>query len=239
MEGGPVRSKYGAIRALQQMRRHANPNVDTSVRYRSLERGAQATTMLSDLLGLLPSGHEMEVIFGAVYAKRLEAEGMSPEVMRLRDAAKKVKDVLNACRSYSLSSDATSVDEAARILTDIAAANPAVPAGVTPGDFMSSNFNGAMLAATYPNGSRWELSLRRSHPEYEDMPEGVWLLEGGGLMASGATPCIEIQLGDVLPTNAAEIVSEQMKFLHRCSGASLRHMQAVPALAAVAQGAGA
>lgn len=220
------------------MRRHANPNVDTSVRYRSLERGAQATTMLSDLLGLLPSGHEMELIFSAVYAKRLEAEGMSPEVMRIRDASKRVKEVLNACRSYSLSSDTTSVDDAASVLGKLVAANPAMPASVTPGDFMSSNFNGAMLSASYQNGSRWELSLRRSHPEYEDMPEGVWLLEGGGLMASGATPCIEIQLGDTLPVNVAEIVSDQMKYLHRCSGASLRHMQAIPTLPVAASGGG-
>lgn len=221
-----MRSDFGAIRALQQMRRHANPAIDSSVRHRSLERGAQATTLLSDLLGLLPSGQQMAVILGAVYSKRLEIEGMTPEVMKLRDAARQIERSLNACRAYSLSKDTSSVEEAGGVARAIVRAHPDVPMGVTPGDHISSNYLGSMIAATYGNGSRWELNLRRSHPEYEDMREGVWLLEGGGFMASGATPCVEIHFGDVLPANIREIVSAQVMALHRSSSAHLRLIQA-------------
>lgn len=221
-----MRSDYGAIRALQQMRRHASPGIDSSVRHRSLERGAQATTLLSDLLGLLPSGQQMAVILGAVYSKRLENEGMTPEVRKLRDAAHQIERTLNACRAYSLSKDTSSVEEAVGVANAIVSAHPEVPMAVTPGDHISTNYLGAMIAATYGNGSRWELNLRRSHPEYEEMEEGVWLLEGGGFMATGAIPCIEVNFGDVLPANIREIVAAQVMALHRNSSAHLRLIHA-------------
>lgn len=190
-----------------------------------MERGAQATTLLSDLLGLLPSGHQMAVIFGAMYSKRLATEGLTPDVLKLRDAARQIERALNACRSYSLSKDTSSVEDAVRVARTIVSAHPEVPMAVTPGDHISTNYLGAMIAATYGNGSRWELNLRRSHPEYEEMEEGVWLLEGGGFMASGAIPCIEIHMGDTLPANISEIVAAQVMALHRSSSAHLRLIQ--------------
>lgn len=216
-------SGYGVIRALEQMRRYADPCVEPSLRLRAVERGAQALDLLSELLEVLPDGRQAAIVFASVYARRLEDEGMTDEVRKLRDAARQIERVLDACRNHALSADHEAVLQATALLRALVSVVTGLSAEVRPGDCMSTHFLGAMAVASYPNGARWELSLRRAHPEYDvDTPEGVWLLEGGGFMAGGSTQCVEIELGTTLPPDIRCTIGAQIADLHRNSSARLR-----------------
>lgn len=141
------------------------------------------------LLRVLPPSHELASALAAEHARLRQAEGSTPRVERLRGAYTQIEGVLEACFALSLSHDSRAVDTAAAILNDLVAQDGDPAHVVRRGDVMAMDFLGASILASYPNGMKLELTLRKAHPDKDgDIHQpGYWIMEGGVFSVDGTT----------------------------------------------------
>lgn len=205
----------GVIRALLGL---ADAVENTEGKSHRTEQFRAAISNVAALLRVLPPGHEIASALAAEHARLRQIEGNSPRVERLRMAYTEVEERMDACFSLSLSHDPRAVDTAEcvlrRVLGDIG--DPALM--IRRGDVMDMNFIGASLLATYRNGMRLELDLRKAHADMDgDIYEpGYWVIEGSAWPSDDETirrAQIEDSIGPMLPRSIETRVKAHLRGL--------------------------
>lgn len=182
------------------------------------EQFRAAVSNIATLLRVLPPGHEMASALAAEHARLRQIEGNSPRVERLRTAYTEIEGCLDACLSLSLSHDPRAVETAERVLIGVVQdiADPALM--IRRGDVMEMNFTGASVLATYPNGMRLELDLRKAHPDVDgdSYEPGYWVIDGSAWPSEDDTirrAQIEDSIGPTLPRSIDTRVKAHLRGL--------------------------
>lgn len=205
----------GVIRALLSLAdavENAEGKNDQTEHYRA------ALSNVAALLQVLPPGHEMAAALAAEHARLRQIEGNTPRVERLRVAYTEIEERLSACFSLSLSQEPRAVDTAENLLTEVVAQIGDPTLMIRRGDVMHMHFIGASVLATYPNGMRLELNLRKAHPDVDgdSYVPGYWIIDGSAWPAHDEMIRrveIEESIGATLPRGIESRAKAQLRTL--------------------------
>ena len=230
--GGTAVGRSGVVEALRGLHSSSSSKAISGGAW--FERGHDVETaiqLLTSLFDVLPLPHELAAALANEYARVKNTEGDSPTARRLQRAYMEVEPILASCRSHGgLSFHAQAVDVAEGILSAAAAAHGGeIELKVERGDALSPNLLGAIISSSFPNGMKFELTLRRAHRHLDAhpdaYPEGHWLLEG---YVSSRAPReqmrpLEVYFGPSLPDNIGRIICASLaRFTQECSASLMR-----------------
>lgn len=236
MGGGVIGVETGVIKALRNLKRLVDMQAnDASVmsldeRAEIQRQGKVAIDLTEQMLDCLPQGFELAAIFASEYARRRESDGLTPAVKSLGIASKRVEQLMDGCKSLTLSSNISAVETASSLMGEVLQKfgdNGIAVLAITRGDVLSPSNHGATVSASYPNGSRLDISLRQSSTELDDGIEpGLWLVEGGALLSNDPradNPCIDEIIGrELTPATPLIIEHHLRKLISACLGANVR-----------------
>lgn len=191
---GVLRALLGVVDALESI----EGKNDRTEHYRA------AVGHVASLLRILPPGHELASALASEHARLRQVEGNTARVERLREAYREIEERLDACFSLSLSEEPRAVDTAESILNQVVSQIGDPTLVVRRGDVMGMSYLGATVLATYPNGMKLELDLRKAHQtiDVDCYVPGYWVVEGAvsSLADESIMKCqVEESIGSMLP----------------------------------------
>lgn len=215
----------GVIRALKMLRRGKRLSVEEEQQLDAV------ITVVEGLLEVMPDGPDASAAFSEAYARIRNADGLTPLARRMRHAARHVEERLEAAHSLTLSTDIASVDEATWIMRRVVERIGNSSLHVVRGDSLGPHKHGAFIRAQFPHGAMLELDLRRAHEDYDDVPPGNWIMEGGAWPRSTErrpggnavrtamnVPMVDEVLGVSLPADIEDLIVNQVQaFLRACT----------------------
>lgn len=186
-----------------------------------IEHNCQSAEILTDLAMSLP---DMKAMIDAlrIAAQRLHADGMEAQAATL-DTLHEMAWLLTVARRH-LDTDNEAVIRGIIdcLVSALEDAGVDTTVEIVSGKQSLIPYIGARVLVRYPQGCEWVLFVRQANAEddLDAIPQGTWLIEGGGNLPRGVT-CVEEILGTALPKDLAERIQRHVAELHSASAAEI------------------